>query len=480
MTRRLANSLRARLLIAVSVLAVAAAVAVAISARQSTRREFRKFRDLERVTTAPSADATAASVASALDRRCCAAGVLDEATRLLGPRDVFAIVDPEAGQAIASGGPGLRDMRDLDIRPQGPVLLVEATRTTGATAERFSLHFRGGPVRSIRTADGRHAEVRVIVLPAPEPDAPAAAFFRSIDHRLVAMTAFIGAVAIAATWALTRRIAGPIVELSDATRALAAGDLSRRVSAQGSDEISALARSFNTMATELEHQQTLRRNLVGDVAHELRTPLTALRCRLESILDGVATDPHRALAGAAEEVRHLSRLVDDLQELALAEAGELALAISSIEVADVVASAARATGLDADDRARIEIPRGLIARGDPIRVRQVLVNLMTNAQRHTPADGHIHLTARAEAPEVLLEVHNTGSDLTDDQIVRVFDRFYRADPARQRMTGGAGLGLAIVKHLIEAQGGRVWAVHGDGVTFGVALPGGHASSDGSS
>jgi signal transduction histidine kinase len=469
MTRRLASSLRARLLIAVSVLALAAAGAVAISARQSTRQEFRKFRDLERSSVAPLADALAESVASALDRRCCSSDALDEAKRRLGPRDVFVVVDPERGQTIASGGPGLREMRDIDIRPQGPALLVEATRTTGATAERFSLHFRGGPVRAIQTADGRRLEVRVIVLPAQDQDAPAAAFFRSVDHRLVALTAIIGALAVAATWALTRRIAGPIVELSDATRALAAGNLSRRVSAHGSDEISGLARSFNTMAAELERQQTLRRNLVGDVAHELRTPLTALRCRLESILDGVATDPQVALGGAAEEVRHLSRLVDDLQELALAEAGELALAISPIDIADVVASAARATGLDGDRRARLETPRGLNARGDAVRVRQVLVNLMTNAQRYTPDDGEIHLTARAESAEILIEVRNTGSDLSDEQMARVFDRFYRADPARQRTTGGAGLGLAIVKHLIEAQGGRVWAARGDGVTFGFSL-----------
>jgi len=472
MMRRLASSLRARLLVAVSVLALAAAVAVAVTARQSTRQEFRKFRDLERVGTAASADALAASLASALDRRCCARDALEDAARHLGPRDVFVVVDPERGRTMASGGPGLRDLRDIDIRAQGPVLSVEATRTSGATAERFSLHFRGGPVRAIQTADGGRAEVRVIVLPAQEPDAPAAAFFRSVDHRLVAMTAMIGGFAIAATWALTRRIAGPIVELSDATRTLAAGDLSRRVNAQGSDEIAGLARSFNSMAAELERQRTLRRHLVGDVAHELRTPLTALRCRLESILDGVATDPQVALSGAADEVRHLSRLVDDLQELALAEAGELTLAIASIEVAEVVRSAARATGLDADPRARVEIPRGLIARGDPVRVRQALVNLMTNAQRYTPANGRIDVSARAERSEVLIEVHNTGSDLNDEQIARVFDRFYRADPARQRTTGGAGLGLAIVKHLIEAQSGRVWAGRGDGVTFGFALPGG--------
>jgi signal transduction histidine kinase len=464
-----ASSLRARLLIAVGVLALAAAVAVAIGARQSTRQEFRRFRDLEQVSATSSVAGVTASVAAVLNGRCCSEAVMSEAAERLGPRDVMAVVDPARGAVIASAGPGLRDMRDVHIRPQGDTLVVDATRTSGATAEGLSLRFRGGPVRAIQTGDGRRAEVRVLMLPGQEPDAPAMAFFRSVDHRLLVVTAAIGAMALAVTWALTRRIAGPIVELSDATRDLAAGQLSRRVNARGGDEIARLAHSFNAMAAQLEHQQTLRRNLVSDVAHELRTPLTALRCRLESILDGVTPDPQLALGGAAEEVRHLSRLVDDLQELALAEAGELALAISSVSIADVVASAARATALDRDTRAHLDIPAGLVARGDPVRIRQVLVNLITNAQRHTPADGRIGITARTDAEAILIEVHNTGSDLTDEQITRVFDRFYRADPARQRTTGGAGLGLAIVKHLVEAQGGRVWAARGEGVTFGFSL-----------
>jgi signal transduction histidine kinase len=466
----LRSSLRARLLIAVGVLALAAAVAVAISARQSTRQEFRKFLDLEQNSATSSVAALTASVAATLDRRCCTDAVLREAGERLGPRDVIAVVDPSRGATIASGGPGLRDLRDFDIRPQGDTLVVDATRMSGASAEGVSLRFRGGPVRIIQTSDGRRAEVRVLVLPAREPDSPAAAFVRSVDHRLLVMTAVIGVTTLAATWVLTRRIAGPIVELSDATRDLAAGHLSRRVHAYGDDEIARLAHSFNAMAAQLEHQQTLRRNLVSDVAHELRTPLTALRCRLESILDGVSADPQQAVEGAAEEVRHLSRLVDDLQELALAEAGELALATTSIDVADVIASAARATGLDADPRLQLDIASGLLARGDPVRVRQVLVNLMTNAQRHTPAGGRITVDAQNSDGEVRIEVHNSGSDLTAEQIARVFDRFYRADPARQRTTGGAGLGLAIVKHLVEAHGGRVWARAGTGVTFGFSLP----------
>ncbi len=469
MRREVASSLRTRLLIAVGVLAIAAALAVAITARQSTRQEFRKFRDLERTGPMSYAAALTAGVAAALDGRCCSGQAMAQASAQLGPKDLIVVIDPERATTIATAGPVLRDLRDVDVRPQGDLLLFDATRVTGSTAERVSLHFRGGPVRSVQTADGRRAEVRVLVLPQMDVDVPAAAFLGSIDHRLLVMTAAVGVLALAATWVLTRRIAGPIVELSAATRDVAAGNLSRRVEVHGSDEIAGLARSFNAMAAQLEHQQSLRRNLVSDVAHELRTPLTALRCRLESILDGVAAEPQQAVLGAADEVRHLSRLVDDLQELALAEAGELALSMTSIDVGDVVASAARATGLDADPRLRIDVAGRLIARGDPVRVRQVLVNLMTNAERHTPAEGRITVAALGGGGEVRIEVHNTGSSLSPEQMARVFDRFYRVDPARQRTTGGAGLGLAIVKHLVEAQGGRVWASGGDGVTLGFSL-----------
>ena len=284
-------------------------------------------------------------------------------------------------------------------------------------------------------------------------------------------TTLVGALAVGITWLVTRRIVKPIGELGQAALDLAHGNLSRRVSTAGSDEIAALGRGFNTMASELELQQTLRRNLVNDVAHELRTPLTALRCRLETMIDGLALDPRQALDGANEEVRHLSRLVDDLQELALAEAREITLSIDEVALADIVTSAARAAGLEHDPRLRVQVDSDLLVRADATRLRQVILNLLTNADRYTPAIGTITMRAeRTAAREIVLEVHDTGSALTDEQIARVFDRFYRADPARQRTTGGTGLGLAIVKHLAEAQGGRVSATSdGTGVTFCVTL-----------
>ena len=470
MRLRLGSSLRGQLLLAVSVLALTATIAVAVVARQGTRQEFRKFRELERVVSPARTDALTTSVAAVLSGRCCPDTVLGEAARLLGPRDAIAIVDREQGRTVAAVGPALDALRDVRIEVHGDTISLDATRTSARAAETLSLRFRGGPGGRIALADGRDADVRILVLPGPDEDAPAAAFLGSLDRRLLLVTSLVGVLALSATWILTRRIAGPIGELSDATRDLARGNLSRRVTAQGSDEVAQLARGFNSMAAGLERQQTLRRNLVSDVAHELRTPLTALRCRLEAIIDGLSTNPQEALVGANEEVRHLSRLVDDLQELALAEAGELTLNATSIDLRDVIVSALRASGLEGDPRVRIDIAGAPRARGDAVRVRQCVMNLLTNADRHTPANGTIRMRTGSDDGVVTIEVHNTGGDLTPEELDRVFDRFYRADPARQRTTGGTGLGLAIVKHLVEAQRGRVWARRDNGLVFGFSLP----------
>lgn len=274
------------------------------------------------------------------------------------------------------------------------------------------------------------------------------------------------------TWALARRIVRPIAELRDATRDLAAGQLSRRVEVSGHDEVGDLARGFNHMAAALEHQEALRRNLVHDVAHELRTPLTALRCRVETVLDGMVQDPKPLLAHINEEVAHLSQLVGDLEELAQAEARSLAFAIADTRVSDVCRSAVRVAGLENDQRLRLGLDEALVARVDAIRLRQIVLNLLTNADRHTPSDGVITLSTRRDTHDVVIDVHNTGSALTPEQLTRVCDRFYRTDQARQRATGGSGLGLAIVKHLSEAQGGHVSvASDNSSVTFSVRLPG---------
>jgi signal transduction histidine kinase len=464
------SSLRTRLLVAVGILAVAAIVAVGLAARQGTRLEFRRFQELVDVGPGAPLHVPLAELAAQLDGRCCAEEVLHAAAATLPSGRGFLVLDADTRQVVATGGATAGVDRDLRVTATGDRIAIDGRRVQDGVAEDVSLVLRDGGAPRILLADGRRATVHVLPVRSADGRQPAAAFLGSIDRRLLIATTIIAAVVLLVTWELAGHVVEPIREMSVAARDVARGDLARRVDARGSDEIAALAHAFNAMASDLERQQELRRNLVHDVAHELRTPLTALRCRLESMIDGVAVDPTQALQGANQEVAHLKRLVDDLEDLALAEAGELRLAIATVSLEPIVRSATQAAGLEGDRRLRLDVDRGVTVHGDAVRLRQALLNLLTNADRHTPADGTITIRVARDADEAVVSVHNTGSTLDDQQLARAFDRFWRADPARQRETGGSGLGLAIVKHLIQAQRGRVWAKReADGVRFGFAV-----------
>ena len=465
----MAISLQTRLLLVVGAVALTAVAIVAVGARLGTRVEFNKFQGLERTRAEDRAKTSAVSVAAGLDHRCCAQAAVDEVAAKLAPGEVLMVFDA-AGQLIVVAG---HDVPVGDISAtfaDNTVSIASKEKTTGMTAG-MSMVLKGEPQASIALASGAPATVHVIVWPHDDVNAPATQFLGSIDRRLLAVALAVGALALLVTWAIARRIGGPIAELNRATRDLARGDFSRRVGSAGADELGDLARSFNHMAAELERQQTLRRNLVHDVAHELRTPLTSLRCRLETVIDGLAADPRPAVIHANEEVAHLSQLVADLEELAHAEAGELALSIAGVKLSDVARSSVRVAGLEGDPRVRFALDENVCARGDAMRIRQIVVNLLTNADRHTPAGGAITIAVRQAGASAVIEVHNTGSALDPEEARRVFDRFYRADPSRQRATGGSGLGLAIVKHLAEVQNGSASASSdASGVTFSITLP----------
>jgi signal transduction histidine kinase len=459
------------MMIAVGTLAVAAIVAVALTARQRTRTEFRRFQALTKIaTSADGGQANAGKVADLLEKHCCDSASLEAAAAALSPRDVYVLAD-SANQIIAKFGKPLEHVSDLRLSRAGQDVTIHLTQNGhGKSAARATLmiHMDGMPVQY---QGGGSATLYVFPLPDGEIEQPESIFLGSVDRSLLLVTGLVAAASLLATWTLTRRIVGPVEELRKAARGLAMSDLTRRVSIRGSDEIAELSKSFNAMASELENQQRLRRNLVHDVVHELRTPLTALRCRLDSISDGVSKDPHSEIEGANDEIAHLTRLVEDLHEVALAEARELRLNISDEPLEPIIASAVRAAGLEGDSRLQVVVADGTVLQADPIRLRQVMLNILTNASRHTPPHGTVTVNAHEVDGEVMVEVQNTGSHLSSDEITRVFDRFYRADPSRERSTGGTGLGLAIVKNIVEAHGGRVWARSDDlSVSFVFALP----------
>jgi len=296
-----------------------------------------------------------------------------------------------------------------------------------------------------------------------------------LDRSLILTFASATLIAILLTFLISRRITRPIERLTAVVDEMGLGKLTSRVPVTGDDEISRLARSFNAMADAVAKQEELRRRMVGDVAHELRTPLTNLRCEIESIQDGLATLDATRLGSLHDEVLHLSRLVDDLQELAVADGGGLQLHLERLDLAPVVARVVElfrhdarlreiAVDLSADDN--------IFIMGDAVRISQIVRNLLSNAIHHTPDRGSIHVRVTGAAGDGLISVADSGRGIPEVELERVFERFYRIDESRTRQDGGAGLGLSIVRRLAEMHGGNVRAesVVGQGARFVVTIP----------
>jgi signal transduction histidine kinase len=295
------------------------------------------------------------------------------------------------------------------------------------------------------------------------------------DVKLLEVGAASASTALVAALLLGQSITRRVRSLEQAATRLAAGELTARAPSDGPREVARLGLSFNEMATSIEQLFDARRQLVAWASHDLRTPLSAIRAMLEAIEDGLA-EPDEYLPALREQAAALGALIDDLFELAQIDAGVLTLEVRETLLGELVMSCVR--GLEADARARrVRLELALAeplpgVRCVPQHVQRVLLNLLTNALRHTPSDGSVVVTARpvGEALEVVVE--DTGDGLSEEAQARMFDRFWRADSARTREGGRAGLGLAIARGLIEAQGGRIWAENraGGGARVGFSLP----------
>ncbi|HEX3474649.1 MAG TPA: HAMP domain-containing sensor histidine kinase [Kofleriaceae bacterium] len=316
--------------------------------------------------------------------------------------------------------------------------------------------------RAIRDPAGR-VVARAFV--GPELEDPAAQReIAAIDQRLVAIFAIAMAAALALAVVVSRRITRPIEQLTAAVHDVGRGVAPAPIAVGGRDEIARLAAAFNAMAASVAAQEELRRRMAGDVAHELRTPLTNLRCELEAFQDGLATPDAARIASLHEEVLHLQRLVEDLQDLAIAEAGALQLDRERVELGDAIARIAGA-------RAEVAAEPGLWVDADPVRLRQIVDNLVGNALRHAPGEP-VRIEVARTAGAGAVTVIDRGPGIPADQLARIFERFYRVDDARGRERGGAGLGLAIVRQLVQLHGGRVWAdsPEGGGARFTFTIP----------
>ncbi len=270
---------------------------------------------------------------------------------------------------------------------------------------------------------------------------------------------------------------GPMRQMTLAARKVAAGDFSYRVLQKTDDEIGEVSDAFNTMAEQLDKKEKSRRQFLADIAHELRNPLSIVQGNLEAWLDGVIIPAPEQVASVYDETVLLSRLVTDLRELSLAEAGQLKLSQNATELGEFISAQISSVQSRCEEK-RIsivaELPDGLpLVFIDKDRIRQVLHNLIDNALRYTRTGGTIKIGARSKTPDwVMVSVSDSGSGIASEDLPHVFDHFYKADRSRQRGHGGAGIGLAMVKRLVELHRGTVWveSKKGRGSSFFFTLP----------
>ena len=299
-------------------------------------------------------------------------------------------------------------------------------------------------------------------------------FHMGDDVKILAVTAASALTALIAALLVARSIADSIDRVREASVEFARGNLDARAPEGGPAEVAELAASFNEMGANLGRLFDTRRELIAWASHDLRTPLANMQAMLEALEDGLG-DPGEYVPVLREQVRLLSLLVDDLFELARIDAGALTLELHHLPVAPVISSSMRSVEAEARSRhvtLAADVEDDVTARFAPEKVERVLMNLLTNALRHTPTDGAVAVRVEPRAGEVEVAVEDTGKGLDAEARDRMFERFWRGDQSRS--SRGAGLGLAIARGLVEAQGGRIWAEdrEGGGARVCFTLPAG--------
>ena len=289
---------------------------------------------------------------------------------------------------------------------------------------------------------------------------------------IVALSTLLAALA---TFPLARGLLAPVKRLVEGTHKLAAGDFSTRVAPSSPDELGKLAQDFNQLASTLEKNQQMRRDFMADISHELRTPLAVLRGELEAIQDGVRQFTPDSVASLQAEVGTLTKLVDDLHQLSMSDEGALAYQKAPVDVITLLEMAAgvfRERFASRQLALNVSLPESAIVFGDRDRLMQLFNNLLENSLRYTDAGGQLLISARTTATSAILTFADSGPGVSDEQLTRLFERFYRTEGSRNRASGGSGLGLAICVNIVEAHAGRIAAAHSPfgGVSITVELP----------
>src|SRR5215212_6041736 len=380
----------------------------------------------------------------------------------------------EPGMGPGSNGPG----------PKGRSYPFTLTTETGIVIVPNGGYRHGQQVSAEDLAKGisitNNDKVIGVLVPVAMPfqGRPREVEFIERINRILLYGALIGAViALLVSIFLSRTLTRPIRELTRATHAVSEGDLSQQVPVRSNDELGELAQAFNRMSSELSRSVNTRKQMTADIAHELRTPLSLILGHAEAVHDGVLPPSRENFEIIRDEATRLEHLVNDLRTLSLADAGELSMQLQTIEPQRLILEVASLYQHQAQQK-NISVETDIAPhlsniKLDPGRMTQVLTNIMDNAMRHTPAGGRILLAANEMDEFVELSVQDSGPGLTADDLARIFERFDRADPSRQRDDGGSGLGLAIAKSIVQAHGGQLSARSeaGEGLRIIITLPG---------
>ena len=384
----------------------------------------------------------------------------------------LALLDAD-GRLVRSSGAGLAPFGvPPDVSPPFPPDAPQPPDGPFVGGLNQSLTLQRVPIR----LDGAQVGTLVLLYSGSPGGGDDSVQISSIGRGFLSAALALAVILLGMAALFSGRISSPLRQLNRAAESLASGDLRARVRPPMLRELADLALSFNRMADSLEAADQQRRQLTADVAHELRTPLSIIKGRLEGVQDGIYRADPAQIDGLLDEVALLERLIDDLRLLALADAGQLALYVETVDPAHLVRDAQRSFAQQAEQRGvslrsapSADLPE---LSADPQRIAQVLGNLVVNALRHTPPGGTVGIGATHDGSAVTFAVCDSGSGIDPADLPYIFDRFYRADRSRTRGSGGAGLGLAIARRIVEAHSGRIWAVSvpGQGATVSFTLP----------
>ncbi|MEZ4594447.1 MAG: ATP-binding protein [Chloroflexota bacterium] len=382
-----------------------------------------------------------------------------EDAEIIIQNDQIIILRPQSATPVA---PDFPDFPNIDYEP--PEIVVQP------------------PEVNAQPGDGTAFTEEVITLPllevlAPSPtEALGLSFLTEVQSAADSAVVAAGVASLVLGTIIFWQITRPLSQMRRASQALAAGEANVRVPVRSQDELGKVAEAFNQMASKISEQEQLRRQMVADVAHELRTPLTVMQANLEAMLDGLLEPNPTELQELNDEVHRLSRLIDDLRLLSLADSGQLSLALQKVDVRELTATVvarlaplAESSGVKLVDDAPTQ---PLFVQADADRIQQALTNLVANGIRHTPEGGRVRVTAVREQATIHLSVIDSGPGIPAEDLPNVFDRFWRGDKSRSRHSGGSGLGLAIVKQIVELHQGRVSVLSpsGSGAVFTISLP----------